>query len=170
MASRRFLDPIVLLRAAPLVSSTCTLLYARDQDFFLGLLNRGTPREHSGRLLPAYFGAFFQRGVVFVVACIAATTWTSIGNLFVRRPALHAKQSFWWYAAGAVFSASHLLFVPLVAPPIQAIVNAEKYMYAGIDPNVLLDRWLSVNWIRMVTVDLAAWVACVVAATKSLKA
>jgi hypothetical protein len=167
MASRQFLDPIVLLRAAPLVSSTCTLLYARDQDFFLGILNRGKPREHSGRLLPAYFKTFFQRGVVFVVACLAATTWTSIGNLYVRRSALHVKQSFWWYAAGAVFSASHLLFVPLVAPPIQAIVGAEK---DASDPNALLDKWLSFNWIRMVTVDLAAWVACVVATTKSLEA
>lgn len=182
MASGSIVDPIVLLRAAPLVSSTCTLLYASDQDFFLGLLNRPGTREHSRRLLRPYFTAFFRRGVVFVVGCLAATTWSSIANLCVRRPALRARGPLaWWYAAGAVLSAGHLLFVPFVAPHIKAITSMDAAAEedgdgAGSgsgsdrDPNASLDEWLAVNRIRMWTVDFAAWVACIVAAAGSLTA
>ena len=49
MASGAFFDSKTLLLAGPLVSSTCTLLFARDQDFFLSLLTDphpiGRPRQ-----------------------------------------------------------------------------------------------------------------------------
>ncbi|SPQ26560.1 b497194e-7239-45dc-80ea-1b3f270caca1 [Thermothielavioides terrestris] len=168
MASRLFFDPVVLLRTAPLVSSTCTLLYGTDQSFFLGLLNRpAATRARSRPLLPDYFAAFFRRGVVFVVACLAVTTWSSVANLYVRPAALRARDSRWWYVAGAVLSASHLLFVPLVAPSIKATVDADE---KGTDANASLDEWLTVNWVRTLTVDLGAWAACFVAAVKSLEA
>ncbi|RSL53419.1 hypothetical protein CEP54_010436 [Fusarium duplospermum] len=54
-------DPLVALRAAPLVSTTCSLLYAWDQHFFLGLLNRPENRATSKPLLQSYFTTFFHR-------------------------------------------------------------------------------------------------------------
>lgn len=168
MASKLFFDPLVALRAAPLVSSTCTLLYAYDQHFFLGLLNRPETRRHSKALLPPYFRTFFRQGVVFVVAMLAVTTWASVANLYVRRPRLSATGSVWWYIAGAVLSSSHLLFIPGVAPSIKRISEAGSG--GEEDVNGALDEWLRVNKIRMLTVDLAAWIACVVAAGKSLSA
>jgi hypothetical protein len=167
MASRLFFDPIVLLRVAPLVSSTCTLLYASDQDFFLGILNRPENRAHSRPLLPSYFKTFFRRGVVFVVGCLAVTTWSCIANLYVRRPVLISKKTFWWYAAGAAMSASHLLFVPVIAKSVKAVVDADK---ESTDPNASLDEWLSINRIRMLTVDWAAWATCAVAAMVTMEA
>ncbi|KAJ9143175.1 hypothetical protein NKR19_g7008 [Coniochaeta hoffmannii] len=168
MASYLFFDPLVALRAAPLVSSTCTLLYARDQQFFLGLLNRPDTRRHSKGLLPPFFRTFFREGVAFVVAMLAATTWGSVANLYVRRAGLRARGAFWWYVAGAVLSSSHLLFIPGVAPSIKRISDAKGE--EGEDVNGDLDEWLGVNKVRMLTVDLAAWVACVVAVGKSLSA
>ncbi|KAK4237267.1 hypothetical protein C8A03DRAFT_44876 [Achaetomium macrosporum] len=168
MASRQIFDPIVALRAAPLVSATCTLLYAFDQDFFLGIFNRPENRNSSRALLPSYWKTFFRRGVGFVVGCLAVTTWSSVANLYVRRPALHARQSFWWYVAGAALSSSHLLFIPAVAPSVKAIWDAGTV--EGSDPNASLDEWLGVNRLRTFTVDLAAWVACAVAVTRSLEA
>jgi hypothetical protein len=175
MASRQIFDPIVALRAAPLVSATCTLLYAFDQDFFLGIFNRPENRARSRALLPSYWRTFFRRGVGFVVGCLAVTTWSSIGNLYARRPALHAKRAFWWYVAGAVLSSSHLLFIPAVAPHVKAIWEADSSDAAvegegGSDPNASLDDWLAANRLRSWTVDLAAWVACAVAVTRSLEA
>ncbi|KAL2179626.1 uncharacterized protein P884DRAFT_256895 [Thermothelomyces heterothallicus CBS 202.75] len=172
MASRLIFDPIVLLRVTPLVSSTCTLLYGADQDFFLGLLNRPESRAKSRPLLPAYFGAFFRRGVVFVVACLAVTAWSSVANLYARRPTLIASRSSgWWYVATAALSTAHLLFVPLVAPPIKAIIDAdEDSAGADADANATLDAWLRINRVRTLTVDLAAWVASVGAAVGSLAA
>jgi hypothetical protein len=167
MASKLFFDPIVALRAAPLVSSTCTLLYAYDQHFFLGLLNRPDTRHHSKALLPAYFRTFFREGVAFVIAMLAVTTWGSVANLYVRRPNLQARGSLCWYVAAAVLSSSHLLFIPGVAPSIKRISEAKG---GEEDVNGALDEWLCVNKLRMVTVDLLAWVACVVAVGKSLSA
>ncbi|KAK3290204.1 uncharacterized protein B0H64DRAFT_413624 [Chaetomium fimeti] len=167
MASRLFFDPVVALRAAPLVSATCTLLYARDQDFFLRIFNEPGNREKSRALLPSYWRIFFRRGVVVVVGCLAATFWSSIANLFVRRRALEATQSFWWYVAGAALAAGHLLFIPAVAPSVRAISNADK---DGTDPNSALDGWLVINRFRMWTVDIAAWAACAVAVTRTLEA
>lgn len=168
MASRLFFDPLVALRTAPLVSATCTLLYARDQDFFLRLFNE--PDEHrtkSRALLPSYWQAFFRRGIFVVIGCLAVTFWSSVANLYVRRPALRAKQSFWWYVAAAGLSVGHLLFVPAVAPSVKAIWDADE---EGTDANAALDEWLWVNKIRMWSVDLAAWAACVVAMTRTLEA
>jgi hypothetical protein len=167
MASRLFFDPLVALRTAPLVSATCTLLYARDQDFFLRIFNEPENRPKSRALLPSYWQSFFRRGIYVVVGCLAATFWSSIGNLCIHRQVLHAKQSFWWYVAGAGLSVGHLLFVPAVAPSVKAIWDADE---EGMDANAALDEWLSVNRIRMWTVDLAAWAACAVAVTKTLEA
>lgn len=169
MASRLFYDPVVLLRVAPLVSSTCTLLYAADQDFFLGILNQSKHdiRVKSRSLLPSYFATFFRRGVVFVVGCLAATTWSSIANLYVRRQALVARQSGWWYVASGALSIGHLFFIPLIAQPVKAIIDADK---EGADANASLYKWLQINRIRMLTVDLSAWIASVGAVVSTLAA
>jgi hypothetical protein len=173
MASRLFFDPLVALRLAPLVSSTCTLLYAHDQHFFLGLLNRPETRPHSTPLLPPYFRAFFREGVVLVIAMLAVTTWGSVANLYyvgraARAGAASGSGSWWWYVAGAALSSSHLLFIPAVAPSVKRISDAGEG--GGADVNGALDEWLAVNKLRMLTVDLAAWVACVFAVGNSLRA
>lgn len=168
MASGLFFDPLVALRVAPLVSSTCTLLYAWDQHFFLGVLNRPDHRARSRPLLSSYFDTIFYRGVAFVVSVLGVTTWSSIANLCAHRADLHARQSFRWYIAGAVLSASHLLFVPKIASSCKALIYPDSN--PGEDVNVVLDGWLSINWVRMVTVDLAAWAVTVIAVTKTLRA
>jgi hypothetical protein len=160
MASLRFFDPIALLRVTPLVSSTCTLLYASDQDFFLGIFNRPENRTKSRPLLPSYFDTFFRRGVVFVVGCLSVTACASVANLYVRKPTLVARQSGWWYVGSGALSLAHLLFVPRIAPSVKATLEADR---EGTDPNASLDEWLRINRIRMLTVDVGAWVASVAA-------
>ncbi|EAQ92063.1 hypothetical protein CHGG_00298 [Chaetomium globosum CBS 148.51] len=86
------LSLLVALRITPLISTTCTLLYARDQDFFLRLFNHpASHRAKSRPFLPSYWQAFFRRGIYLVVGCLGATFWSSLANLYVRRPMLHAK-------------------------------------------------------------------------------
>ncbi|KAB5576597.1 hypothetical protein GE09DRAFT_627177 [Coniochaeta sp. 2T2.1] len=170
---------LTALRLLPLLSSTCTLLYARDQDFFLSLLNRpDDTRAHSKRLLPPYFRAFFRQGVVFVVACLAVTTWGSVANLYFSGRVLRERGSWWSYVAAATGAVGHLAFVPGVAGSIRRISEAdgkgegegEMSKEGEVDVNAELDEWLGVNWWRMVTVDLGAWVACCVAVGRSLRA
>lgn len=166
MASRLIFDPLVVLRTAPLVSATCTLLYARDQHFFLSGLNQPDTRKHSAPLLSGYFRYTFRHGVVLVVAAVGFTFGTSVANLYTHSASLHTSRSHWWYAAGAGFSLGHLLFVPAIAPSVKGLMDTPE----GEDVRGFLDRWLSINALRTLTVDLAAWGALVVAVTRALVA
>ncbi|WYZ44818.1 hypothetical protein EsH8_VIII_000134 [Colletotrichum jinshuiense] len=167
MASRLVFDPLVALRAGPLVSSTCTLLYAWDQHFFLSIFNKDEEtRKKSAPLLKSYYTAFFRRGVVIVLGFITVSASTAAMNLYKQSPSDRGRGTFWWYTAGAAFSTGHLLFVPVIAPHVQNLIEAKD----GTDVNETLDRWLRVNWWRMVTVDFAAWVAFFAAAVSTLRA
>lgn len=165
MASKLFFDPVVALRAAPLVSSTCTFLYAWDQHLFLSNFNLPETRALSKPVISPYFKAFFRRAIWQVLGFITVTASTSVLNLYTGRPSLDARGSAWWYTAGAVLSTSHLFFAPLIAPNVQGLVEETKE-----DINDMLDKWLSINAVRSLTVDLAAWAACVVAVGKTLAA
>ena len=163
MASGLFFDPLVALRAAPLVSSTCTLLYAWDQHLFYSNFNRPETRLLTKPVVAPYFKVSFRRGLPQVLILITATTATAIANLYNSRPLLNTRGSTTWYRAAAALAASHLLFVPFIAPKVKGLVEEDP----AVDANDALDGWLSTNAIRSLTVDLAAWVACVVAVGKT---
>lgn len=165
MASRLFFDPLVALRAAPLVSSTCTLLFAWDQHLFLSNFNLPETRKQTGLIISPYFKSFFQRAIWQVLGFITVTASTSVLNLYTGRPLLNARGSASWYMAGATLSAGHLLFVPIIAPKVRDLAEDTKG-----DSNDSLDRWLSINAVRGLTVDLAAWVACIIAVGKTFAA
>ncbi|KAL0944801.1 uncharacterized protein CTRU02_202688 [Colletotrichum truncatum] len=165
MASRVIFDPLVALRAAPLVSSTCTLLFAWDQNLFLGMLNAPNTRKKSTPVLQSYFQTFFPRGLTMVLGFIAVSATTAVANLRLNPNLLRAKGTFWWYAAGASLSLGHLVYVPFVAPKLQALMEAKE----DTDLNDTLDSWLSLNWQRLLTTDLGAWIAFGIAVTGTLR-
>lgn len=166
MASGRFFDPLVALRTAPLISATCSLVFAKDEEFFLSIFSRPENRELSKPLLPSYFSTFFNNGLIFVLSALVVTTGTSIANLYTRPWALQAHGSYPWYVAGAVLSASHLLFVPSIAPSCKTLAEAKP----DDDNHATLDEWRNINWIRGITADLGAWATLVVAVFKTLEA
>lgn len=85
MASNLFFDPLVALRATPLVSTTCTLLFAYEQHFFLSLFNRPQTRSKTRRFLTAYFTMFFAEGVVQVLGFLGVTAVSSLTNLYLHK-------------------------------------------------------------------------------------
>lgn len=166
MASGLFFDPIAALRAAPLVSSTCTLLFAWDQHFFLSIFNKPDIRSKSNELLPSYFETFFYRGVIRVMAFLSLTVSSTILNHYINHDSLVKSQSLRWYTAGAAFAAGHLLFVPPIAPKVQAVIEDRSKGQSTKD----LESWLNLNFIRACTVDLAAWVCFVIGVTRNVTA
>lgn len=166
MASRLVFDPMAALAVAPLVSSTCTLWYAFDQHHFLSVFTSPSNRPKSDPILPTYFNEFFAAGLPRVVGLLGLTFWTSVGNYYWRYDSLVTSRSLRWYIAGATLAASHLLFVPLVAPRIRAIVEDDRSK--GL-PTSVLDEWLNIHLLRTWTVDLAAWACLVVAVTSHVK-
>jgi hypothetical protein len=147
------------------VSSTCTLLFAWDQHFFLRLFNTSENREKANSILPGYFKAFFYAGLPRIVGFLGVTLWSTVGNYYWRHDALVSNQSLKWYLAGSGLAVSHLLFAPLVAPHIQAIVENDR---TKGEPTEVLDKWLGINGFRSLTVDLAAWACMAVAVIKNV--
>ncbi|KAK1774931.1 hypothetical protein QBC45DRAFT_336427 [Copromyces sp. CBS 386.78] len=166
MASRAFFDPFTLLRLAPPGTSTgccASLTLAWDQHWMLRIFTLPELERDSSHYLPKWFSVFFRAGLPSVLAFVSVTLATSTLNLRAESLSLKQRGSYYWYAAGTALAAGHLLFVPAVAPRIQAIVEDE-----GKEKSVgELRRWLRVNAIRGLTTDLGAWVCCVVAVMRT---
>ncbi|OGE57528.1 hypothetical protein PENARI_c002G00101 [Penicillium arizonense] len=159
MASGLIFDPHALLRTAPLITSTCTLWYSLDQEFFLNIFLHPSHRTRSNETLPSYFGVFFVPGTVRVLGLLALTLTGGGYNILTRRSVSGSSASLPWYTAGTLLAASHLLFVPAVAPKIQAMVEDSSKGRSTED----LEGWLTIHRVRTWTVDFAAWACFAVA-------
>lgn len=165
MATRAFFDPVAALRAAPLLTSTCTLWWAMDEHFFLSIFNKPEIRSKSNELLPTYFKEFFEGGLNRTLALLALTISSTMATCSVNHGYHWANKSLRWYTAGMVLAAGHLAFVPAVAPKIKAIVEDTSKGESTKD----LESWLSVHTIRTLTVDLAAWVCFVIGTAREIQ-
>ncbi|PYI32196.1 hypothetical protein BP00DRAFT_342185 [Aspergillus indologenus CBS 114.80] len=164
MASRVFSGPLIALRLAPLVSSTCSLWFAWDQNLFLRTFVHPANRAASDRSLPTYFRTFFRSGVTWVLVLLGFSLATAGMNIVTDRASLAQRQSLRWYVAGAALTAGHTLYAPVVAPIVRAISEDHSKGHSTRD----LERWLWWNFLRMVTVDLGAWVCFGVGAIQTL--
>ncbi|KAI0898770.1 putative integral membrane protein [Annulohypoxylon nitens] len=153
-----------LLHLVPVISSICTLWFAWDQYEFMTLFRKPDLHDLSNKLLPSYFTSFFSRGAPRVVGLLT-TTILSTGGILRYSPgtALHDNGAFPWYVAGLLFAVGHQTFIPFFLPHVRAIEKDAK------EKNVVeLESWLRIHTRRSLTVDLAAWVCCIVATLKGL--
>lgn len=166
MASRQFFDPVILLRVAPLITSSATLSYCWAQNVFISIFTRQRNREKSNPLLPTYIEDWFYGYTGQLIAVYTTTILTASANCYFRRQILAASNSAKWYAAGAVFSAAHFAFVPAVAWKFTTIINDET---KGNSVKVL-DEWLKVHRIRSLTVDIVSWGCILLGVLRALDA
>ncbi|KAI0382851.1 putative integral membrane protein [Hypomontagnella monticulosa] len=169
-----------IVHLIPVISSTCSLWFAWDQYEFLMVFCKPELRSLSNKLLTPYFTTFFNRGAPRVVALLA-TTALSCGYILRYSPCAILGDSASWYIAGKPaqnaewisnnnlmpiglsFALGHLVWAPVILPSIRAIQGDAK------ENNVAeLQNWLRIHAWRSLTVDIAAWVCCIVATTKCL--
>lgn len=155
---------LIFLRLAPLLSSTCSLWFAWDQNLFLHNFIHPANRPASNRSLPSYFRTFFHSGLPSVLTLLGLPISTAGLNLVVDKSSLSTSHSREWYAAGAAFTVGHALYAPVVAPIVRAISEDHSKGNSTRD----LERWLWWNFLRMLTVDLAAWVCFGVGVMRTL--
>ncbi|KAI1122382.1 hypothetical protein F5Y10DRAFT_287270 [Nemania abortiva] len=154
---------LVFVRLVPIISSTSSLWYAWDQYEQISLFRHAEMRSLSNQLLPRYFTAFFNRGAPRVLGLLA-TTAVSCGAILRYSPAALVRDSgaFPWYVAGISLAAAHLAWAPSILPLKNAIERDAK------DKNVVhLERRLRLHVWRSLTVDLGAWICCIVATVKT---
>ena len=160
MASKQFFDPLTLLRVAPVVSTSMSLWFCVDQYTFFKNFITPPVREKGNQILPLYWKHFLSKGLTSIFGLYGLSIGFGIANLY--KGANPSRL----YAVGAAFSAAHFLFVPFVAPKIQA-------MSEGKDTDQNWDqqrKWLNVHAIRSLFVDLPGWVCFLAAASQSLVA
>lgn len=173
MASGAFIDGKTALLLTPLVSSTCTLLFAHDQDVFLRIFTTPAVSNLGNGILPPYIRRFVPLGLKRVFGFLSVTIGASIASSYVAAPLLTAQGSLRWYQASAVLATAHLVFAPLVVPRLKAMMEGvETVTNDDVDETkkrnvVVLKEWLVVNGIRSLTTDLGAWVCCFIAVAKT---
>ncbi|KAI1172858.1 hypothetical protein F4777DRAFT_486601 [Nemania sp. FL0916] len=160
MASRAFFDPLVLLRVAPVLTSTMALRFSHDQWLFLE--NFLVP-EHcvkANEIVPSYFKTFFLKGIWDIGILYTLTTTTGIGNLYSG-----SSNAWRWYAAGTALAVSHMAFAPFIMDKIKGLSD-DKPKGQG---NRLLREWLDIHNLRSWLADVPAWACFVIACLKSLR-
>ncbi|KAJ5585378.1 uncharacterized protein N7459_005178 [Penicillium hispanicum] len=165
MASGLIFDPIRLLQAAPLATSTGTLVNATLELIMTTTFLSPRLRPQSNAILPRWWDSFFKRGVWTVLALNLGTIATSAATLVLNRErrALQTTAFYWAGLAGAI---GHLAFVPFVVGPVKGIVDAKEVGEGGDgdgedSATAQMAKWVGVHRVRMLVADLPAWVAFV---------
>lgn len=124
MASRAFFDPITLLRAAPLVSSTAALCFSYDQYFFLNNFLRPEHRDEANSLVPSYFATFFMRGLPQLLMFYGVSIGAGAANVW-GKPNGASR----WFAAGTALAFAHFAFVPKISMLYSLEILTPIYLY-----------------------------------------
>jgi hypothetical protein len=167
MASGVVFDPMRLLRIAPLITSTGSLVFATSELLHNSAFLQPKCVKRTEVMLSPWYSYVFKRGVGIVLFFNIATTSTAIANLWLERrsPAL-SPLSIKLYTTGLACAIGHLAFVPWVMPRVEGIVHN----YVGKTATVEMGKWLVVHKIRMAAADFPAWLSFLgaVLATASL--
>ncbi|KAI0448935.1 hypothetical protein F5B21DRAFT_496011 [Xylaria acuta] len=160
MASKAFFDPLVLLRIAPVLTSTMAMRFSHDQWLFLDNFLAPGVRERANEIVPPYFKAFFMKGIWEIGILYTLTTATGISNICSK-----PNGAWKWYAAGTALAFSHMAFVPFIMYEVKGLIDDEPKGHG----NETLRKWLNVHTLRSWAADIPAWACFVVACLKCLQ-
>lgn len=155
MASRTFFDPIRLLRIAPLITSTGTLVYATSELIFNTAFLESRIRRESDAVLPIWYSKVFKNAIWLVVGLNMLTTSTAMTNgiLDHYRNITGFSTRFYWVGLAVAFG--HMMFIPGVAGPINNIIEDKAEEGATSE----MAKWLRVHRVRMLVADFPAWLS-----------
>ena len=152
MASGLFFDPLRLLRIAPLIGSTGSLVHAIAELSNNSAFVDPRIRKQSDAILPTWYNTVFRREVIVVILLNSISTTTAIANIITdKHPGLHTTL----YYLGLATAIGHMLFVPKVAIPIRDMVEERGEDGATSQ----MEKWLDVHRVRMAVADIPAWLS-----------
>ena len=163
MASGLLFDPLKLLRLAPLITSTATLMYAHDQHLFFNAWTHESYRKEANAFLPRWFNICVHRAIIIIFTVYPATMILAGANIYLGDPANQQATKF--YYGGLAFTFGHFLFGKWAMRLIGAIENDESKGNSTTD----MRSWLAMNMIRSVTVDLLGFLSFLMAVMASLR-
>lgn len=170
MASGLIFNPIHLLHAVPLATSTATLAHALLELLTNNAFLLPSIRKESETVLPTWYDRVFNRAVWTVVTLNMGTISSAAATLYLngQQPQLQTTK---FYSIGLACAIGHLLFVPFVAGPVQRVVEQSRLSAKPTTESreskesatEAMAKWLSVHRVRMLVADLPAWIAFVAA-------
>lgn len=154
MASGQFFDPMVLLRALPLIATTGALLDSQKIISHLhGLPKANTKDADTGYTMKHTVDHYIRASGVVKVGI---TITTCVANLLVRKPALVARgNAGYWYVAVSVLAASHLALVWSMPDPEEDETTTMDKEWL----NSRLKIMAALIWITDIPAMLCAWYA-----------
>ncbi|MCJ1453598.1 hypothetical protein MMC28_003945 [Mycoblastus sanguinarius] len=164
MASRAFFDPIKLLRLAPLLTSTATLMYAYDQHLFFSTWLHDSYRHEANNLLPRWFNICLKRALRVIVTLYPLSITFAVANIYTGMQKESSNASL-WYWSGMAFTVGHFLFGKKAIRLLDAIETDQSKGNSTTD----MREWLGMNLVRSLAVDLPAWLSFLMAAMESFQ-
>ena len=170
---------LMFLRLAPLLTSTATLMYAHDHDRFFRAFIHPAHTPAANALIPSWTAAMMPRGGLtiftlypltllfallnyFDVGATATVTGANVSGAIMEGAVVGGTQ---WYGYGALFTIAHFFFAKWAIGLLNAMKGDESKGRATED----MRKWVGMNVLRTMFVDLPGWVCYLVAVTGSLK-
>lgn len=143
-----------LLRLAPLVLSTASVMCGIDQANAVRPFSQPALAKTGGPVLTHWFSGFFTTTIYAVGLSYPLALGTALLNTFKYGANLDPTTKY-LYWAGAAFSAGHFLYGPGAMKIIARMCEKEN---AGPKNTRTTHEWLAMNFTRMLTVDGPGWI------------
>ena len=152
--------PKTLLRLLPVISSVVSLQFAYDEYAFLSCWTISQYRAQASVLLPLWFANWAPGGTKIVFGSFALSLASGIANATAIWNNAGAQVTLFFYMAGILFAACHLL---IFGPKALRLLAQIRRNEANAPSMVSLELWLSMHAMRTFVADLPA-VLCFLAA------
>lgn len=143
-----------LVRLAPLVISTASVMCQIDQTAAIRPFAQPTLAKSGGAVLPYWFPIFFARTIRVVALSYPLAFGTALLNTWKYGVTLEDTTKY-FYWVGMAFSAGHFLYAPRAMKIIGRINDTENPGPKNIQA---VHEWLSMNFIRLLTVDMPGFI------------
>ncbi|KAF2639973.1 hypothetical protein P280DRAFT_24347 [Massarina eburnea CBS 473.64] len=157
----------------PRTTSTLTLTMTQGKPSPSATLvpNKDQIAAAKAIVIPIWFVNFFHTGLYSVIGLNGITTYTSLANILLFPTGLGLGKS--WYVVGLAAAVGHYFFVPGVMGSVARLfdicVKGQAVEGEGRGDAVdCVREWVGVHKVRMLTVDLCAWVCFAVGVVRVL--
>ena len=141
-------------------------MYAHDHDLFFRAFCHPSHTGQANKLIPSWTAAMMPRGGATIFTLYPATLIFALLNFYGAggRGEVSVSDTARWYGFGSFFTVAHFFFAKWALGLLNAMKDDESKGKATED----MKKWVGMNVLRTLFVDLPGWVCYVVAVTGTL--
>ena len=151
-----------ILRLAPLITSTITLMYGFDHQLFFNAFLETSQSSRTAYFLPHWMKEFVPRAKWIIIFGYFSTLVLAITNQYAQPQSLQTNGAGTWYWCGLAGTLAHFLFAKTAIQSLNRLQDESKSEQSLVE----LRQWMDMNLRRILVTDLPAWTCYCVAACK----